>query len=666
MPYQKKGGIKMKEIYGWAGKVLRINLTDRTVTDEPTFPRYGERFLGGLGIGYKVMWDEVSPKIGPFDPENKLVFAVGPLTGTEAPASSRALVVSKSPQVHPQPLPTQSSFGGLWPQELKYAGYDALIIEGKAERPVYIFIHDEKVAIRDASRLWGLDSFATQAEIKRELGDQRIKIACIGPAGENLVRFACILHDKGRAAGQGGFGAVMGSKNLKAIALRGEGTVKIARPKEFMDVCLEANRLLTMTGGNPKSLMWVKDIDPQLTSLHEQWRRYNIIGLLAPKLAPYVKERKGDCPLKCYDCIEVPSVGSGIMMCIQYFYTLVGSDGPVAFLAKDLADKYTLNAFELYLMIPWLRALLSEGIITEKDTGIPFSAFPKEEFISTLLHKIAYREGFGEILAEGTVRAAEKLGVYEMLCKKELIEFCTVPPEAAIAFNSYGGHGFCGHYDPRNWIVDGLLWAMHSRDPHNDQHEYIILMFWSGLKLEEQKAIAEKVFGSEKAVHPIGKPKYDEYEARAAIIVQHRSFIKDSLTLCDWAWPMLISPFEEGTPHYIGDTSLESRLFSHAVGIDLDEEGLYKVGERLYNLQRAVMVRELGTKDIRHTHDTLPDHIFENPNPATHSPPVDKKKFEELKTLYYRLRGWDVNTGIPTRSKLEELDLKEIADQLGL
>jgi len=650
----------MKGEYGWSGKVLRVNLTDRSIISEPTFEKYGEKYIGGVGMGYKVMWDEVSPDVLPFDPENKMVFAASPLTGTEAPTSARALVVSKSPQVYPQPLSTHSAFGGPWSPELKFAGYDAIIIEGKADSPVYIWIHDEEVEIREAAWLWGLDSFVTQQEIKKELGDLQIKVICIGPAGENLVRFACILHETGHAAGQGGFGAVMGSKNLKAIAVRGKGGVKVARPEEFMQVCAQANSLLTMTGGNPKSMSWVKGIDPRLTSLHEHHRRYSMIEMLAPELAEYAKGRVGCCPNKCYDYIDIPARASGMMMCIQYFYTIVGCDGEVAFLAKDMADKYAINAFELYFMIPWLRALHSEGIISEKDSGIPFSAFPKEEFISTLLRKIVYREGFGDILAEGIARAAEHLGVLQHLLKKEFIEFCVLPPERVIAFNSYGGHGFCGHYDARNYIVDGLLWAMHSRDPHNDQHDYINLMFWSGLDYEEQKEIAKVIFGSEKAIHPIGKPKYDEHEARAAIIVQNRSFVKDSLTLCDWAWPMLISPFVERTPPYIGDTSLESRLFSTATGIELSEGELLRVGERNYNLARAVMAKESGGKELSIIHDNLPDHIFENPNPATLSPPVDRNKFEDLKKKYYNLRGWDEKTGLPTKKKLRELDLGDV------
>ena len=651
-----------RQEYGWMGKILRVDLTDGSVREEKTLPEYGERFIGGAGIGYKVMWDEVPATVSPFDPENKIIIAVGPLTGTEAPTSSRAIVVSKSPQVYPEPLSTHSSFGGMWCSELKYAGYDAIIIQGKAKVPVYLFINNGKVEIKDARRLWGLDCVATQIEIKKELCDFRVRVLCIGPAGENLVRFACIIHDEGHAAGQGGFGAVMGSKNLKAIAVRGKGNVKVAKPKEFMDICGEANSLLTMTGGNPKSASWVKGVDPLLTSLHEHWRRYNLIEMMAKELAKYAKERVGCCPLKCYDYIEIPEKARGMMMCVQYFYTFVGCDGEVAFLAKDLADKYSINVFELYLMIPWLRALHGEGIISEEDTGIPFSAFPGEKFISTLLKKIAYREGFGDVLAEGTARAASHLGVFEQLSKREFIQFCALPPERVIAFNSYGGHGFCGHYDARNFIVDGLLWAMHSRDPHNDQHDYIILMFWSGLGFEEQKEIAKIIFGSEKAIHPIGQPKYDEYEAKAAIIVQNRSFVKDSLILCDWAWPMIISPFKDRTPPYIGDTSLESRLFSTVTGIELNEEDLFKIGERNYNLSRAVMTKELNGEDLSKRHDTLPDHIFENPNPATLSPPVSRDKFEDLKRIYYRLRGWNEKTGIPIRKKLEELGLGDVLE----
>jgi len=661
-------------MYGWAGKILKVNLTNKTITEEPTIPKY-ERFIGGSGIGYKVMWDEVPPEAGPFDPENRIVFATGPLDGTEAPGSTRTLVTSKSPQVYEDRAPgksltTTSAFGGPFGPEMKFAGYDAVVVYGRSAEPVYLWIHDGQAEIKDASQLWGLDAFETTGKIKEELGPA-VKVATTGQAGENLSRIACIVSrghgDHG--AGQGGFGAVMGSKKLKAIAVRGTrgiAAINIAKPKEFSDACGEAYHLLTQMAGNPRAVSWKPGADPNVASHFWHWQRQDIGELCDPELiAQYRVGRTGCCPLLCYDDYKVPGVGSGsgAAMCIQYSYVFVGKRGVEDFLAKDLGDRYCIDMYEMYLMIPWIMGLFQRGIITEESTGIPFSAYPGEEFVNGLFHSIAFREGFGDTLAEGTARAAKKLGVLDALHKEELAQFCPIPAEFLIAWSSYGGHGFSGHYDPRNWIVDGLLWAVHHRDPHDSMHNYIGLSYWSNLPVELQRAIAKEVYGSEEAAHSIGEPRYCQAEAQAAAIVQQRSCIKDALTLCDWCWPMLVSPYEDRTPPFIGDTSLESKLFSSATGIEMTEAELNKAGERIYNLIRAVMVREMGTRDMRHDHDVLPDHYFDHPCPTTQSPPVDREKFDALLGMYYELKGWDED-GLPTRSKLEELDLGDVADEL--
>lgn len=228
-------------MYGWAGKILKVDLTNGTISEEPTIPKY-QKFIGGVGIGFKVMWDEVSPEAGAFDPENRIVFATGPLVGSEAPGATRTLVVSKSPQVYEDRVPdksltTSSAFGGPFGPELKFAGYDAVIIHGRSAEPIYLWIHDGQAEIRDASNLWGLEAYETPRKIKEELKDGYIQVAATGPAGENLARMACIVS-RGRgehAAAQGGFGAVMGSKKLKAIAVRGTqgmAAINIAKPKQ--------------------------------------------------------------------------------------------------------------------------------------------------------------------------------------------------------------------------------------------------------------------------------------------------------------------------------------------------------------------------------------------------------------------------------------------------
>jgi len=656
-------------VYGWAGKILKVDLTNRTLTEEPTIPKY-QRYIGGVGIGFKVMWDEVPPEAGAFDPENRIVFATGPMVGTEAPGATRTAVVSKSPQVYEHSVPeksltTSSVMGGPFGPELKFAGYDAVVIHGKSAEPVYLWIHDGQAEIRDASSLWGLDAYETPRMIREELQDGYIHVAATGQAGENLVRIACIVS-RGRgdhAAAEGGFGAVMGSKKLKAIAVRGTqgmAAMSIAKPNEFQKVVREALYLLTPLACNPNSMFWNPGVDPHSASHFGHWQKSDIGKFMSPELKIHHVGRAGDCPLACYDQYDVPGVGMGSVMCSKYSAGVIGVGSTDGFRAKDFGDRYCINLIDLHLMIPWLRSLYQKGIVTEEGTGIPFSADPGEAFVRALFDKIAFREGFGDTLAEGTVRAAKKLGVYDALCKEELAEFLPVPAELLGSWCSYGGHGFCGECDPRNWIVSGVFNAVHHREP--PVTSYYVLAHFSSLPIELQRPIAAVIYGLEEAIHPKGEPKYCQAEGQAAAIEAQRSCVNDALTVCLWSWPMYVSPYEERTPAYIGDTSLESRLFSAATGIDTTEGELNKAGERIHNLMRAVMVREMGTKDMRHDHDVLPDHFFDNPSPGN-SPPVDREKFNDLMGIYYQLKGWDQD-GLPTRLKLEEMDLKDVADEL--
>lgn len=657
-------------MYGWTGKILKVNLTNKIISEEPTVPKYSA-FIGGSGIGYKVMWDEVPAEAGPFDSENRIVFATGPLVGSEVPGATRTLVTSKSPHVYEDRAPdksltTSSSMGGPFGPELKFAGYDALVIYGKSAEPVYLWIHDGQAEIRDASKLWGLDAYETPKRIREELQDGYVQVAATGQAGENLVRIACIFSrgSGDHAAAQGGFGAVMGSKKLKAIAVRGTSgmaAIKIANPKEFGDAVKEALHLLTPLACNPNSMFWNPGVDPHSASHFGHWHKADIGKFMSPELKVCRVGRTGDCPLLCYDQYEVPGIGSGAVMCSKYSAGVLGLGGIDGFRAKDFGDRYCINLVELHLMIPWLRSLFQKGTITEEGTGIPFSSDPGEEFVRALLAKIALREGFGDILAEGTVRAAKKLGVYDALCREELAEFLPLPAEFLAFWCSYGGHGFCGECDPRNWIVPGVFSAAHHREP--PIISYFVLAYFSSLPIELQKAIAAKTYSSKEAIHPKGEPKYCQAEARAAAIEAQRYCVKDALTVCAWSWPMIVSPYEDRAPAYIGDTSLESKLFSAATGIDMTEAELNRAGERIHNLMRAVMVREMDTRNMRHDHDVLPEHFFLNPSPSSNAPPVDREKFDALMGMYYRLKGWDKD-GLPTRSKLEELDLKEIADDL--
>jgi aldehyde:ferredoxin oxidoreductase len=684
----------MAELKGWTGKILRINLTNGKIEKVDT-EQYVPKYIGGLGIGLKIIWDEVAPDVKALDPENKLLFMGGPLTGTLAPSSGRLTAISKSPHTWPVEQTTRGSAGGQIGAELHFAGYDGLIIEGKASKPVYLAIYDDKVAIQDATHLWGLNTYDAQRQMIKEMRDSRVKTMAIGPAGERLVRTAVIIHDLKNAFGQGGFGAVMGSKHLKGVAVRGTGAANMAcTPKELLDLAEYTKGLIAgpLHGllpippgagsttyrardgiqwvGGPKKLsigkVDVKDLTRMGLRPQEAERRFG--GKMA---AFHVKNRSCfSCPVACMSYMTVPSVAryglpvSGEFVCFSAtWYSPPGSSHEATFAAKQACDTLGLNPWDLSMWVSLLKWMHEKGKITERETGIPFSDEAKggERFITTLCNKVAYRDGLGDIMAEGLPRGALKLGVLEDVLRGE-----------AAARVMLCSHGMLDHYDPRSYSqVLGLTWVMDNRDPN--RHEYPGVTLFSGAKIEDIKLVAKELYGSEQAVDPIGKiTPYHPSKGKFAIAIDHRSMIKDSLPVCDWVYPILVSPHPDRK--FMGDTSIESKLFSAVTGLNWDEKELDRAGERCWNLHRAITIRDWKTPNLRESHDNLPDVYFGSATATTAVSAVigggggglNRQDFETAKTDYYQQRGWDVKTGAPTRKKLEELDLKEVADKLKL
>ena len=356
---------------GWTGKILRVDLTTRKVSESSTFD-YVPKFLGGRGLGAKICWDEVPPEVNAFDPENRLIFATGPLQGTLAPTSGRFVVVGKSPQSAPVESFTRSGVGGHFAPELKWAGYDAVIIQGKASQPVYLWITDQKAEILDAQHLWGLDTYQTQQALWKIHGN-RTRVMVIGRAGENKSRIACILTDTGDASGQGGFGGVMGSKNLKAVAVRGTGSVKVARPKELAKITHDIQTLFSRRSvkGNP--------YEPE-----EKDFKYNVWGggygrgsltLLPGELLDLCNDTSSGysqnpdgcfaCPVGCRSRVKGPDITSGVALCAQsymYLESMVHEPekgySKITWQAAKLADLLGINSYELMAIIPWLVGLL--------------------------------------------------------------------------------------------------------------------------------------------------------------------------------------------------------------------------------------------------------------------------------------------------------------------
>lgn len=639
--------------------VLRVNLTDESVKKELIPENIVEMFLGGEGIAAWIYWNEILPKVkgkSAFDLSNKIVIVTGCLTGV-APGSGRVIISAKSPQSYPEGY-TISSIGGEFGLELRYAGFDALVIEGKAEKPVYLWIKDGHAELRDAKHLWGLGVFKAQENIKKELGEENANIITIGPAGEKLVRFASIIHRSGHAAGQGGFGAVMGYKNLKAIAVRGtKRALPVKNPERLIELAEKVKSIATPLGATTDNAFFSSSL-----------KELNIPVLAPTEFLPIIKKYLvratgcATCPKPCHALLNVPEVGVGEVSCVQYFYSWFqyakGVINEDFFLAKQLADDLGLNVYELYQIIPFILILYERGVL--KDEFI--RDYPGSEFIKQLYKKIVERKGIWDKVAEGAWRLAEHLNMLnEYLNMEEEIA------EKVGAFAGAGGYGagnrgYVGHYDPRDYIVIGLLWATSHRDPMSFSHEYVSVVHWSGIEdLDKQKEIAKVAWHSEESVHAIGFPSYSEAEAKAAILIQHRSVLKNMLGLCDWIYPIVCTP---ATKSWIGDLELEAKIYSAVVGHEVTSDDLLHIAERVFTLERLIMIAE-GTVG-----DNLPPRYFNKSNYWTGSPPIDKEKWSELLKMYYRLRGWD-EKGIPTMSKLKELGLdkyipKSILEELGI
>ncbi len=630
--------------YGYAGRILRVDLSSGRTTAVPTMD-YADRFLGGRGIAAKIYWDEVAPEVKALEPDNRLIFITGPLAGVSPGVGAvRWLVCGKSPVTTPEQF-SYCNLGGSWGTELKFAGYDGVVVHGKSDKPVYICIEDGTVEIRDASALWGKSTLETREILKRQLGNQT-RVVATGPAGEHMATIATILADND-ASGSSGFGAVMGSKNLKAITVRGSGKIATAGREKLTELTRNIRQMRRTT---PSESLWGRSVTPEKKKL----------------------DICRGCSLGCDRLVYESRDGrKGKFICGQVgFYAgraqrYYGEQdwSEIPFQAAMLANDYGVDVFAIGPMMAWLSRCNRAGILTDENTGIPLSQMGSLDFMETLLKKVSLRDGFGDVLADGIVRASELVGKGS---DKLITDYLTK-----------GEQGLA--YDPRYFITTGLLYAMEPRLPIQQLHETCRLVLgwlsWvnkSGrayLSTDVCRAIAKRFWGTELAFD------LSTYEGKAltATRIQNREYVKECLILCDWAWPIMTVEFSED---HVGDPSLESKVLSAAMGEEIDEEGLYKIGERVVNLQRAIFAREArGSDTIADFHFTVPQR--DDPmNPRGIAPGkdgeiivkkgamLDRVKFEEMKREFYQLRGWDAASGLQTRAKLAELNLKDVASGL--
>jgi aldehyde:ferredoxin oxidoreductase len=623
-------------MYGWAGSILKINLSSGEISTEPTEP-YVDHFLGGRGLGVRLIYDHYTPGTDAFDPSNPLIFNTGPLSGTALPGSGRVDVTALSPMSQ---LRAKSNFGAYWGPELKFCGYDHLMITGKAEKPCYIWIKDGRVEIRDAEQLWGQDTFQTQKLIQQELGDPEIKVVCIGPAGEKLVRFACLITETGDAAGRTGMGAVMGSKNLKAIAVRGFNSLEIAHPREFLDLSIQVNKEIRehptfeehskygtarvslqmyeksfFPVGNFEEVCW-DELKPELAADYVDKYHIKNVGCFC-------------CPNRCMNYYDVPHIGKGVTSCEPYsgFTGAVWNlDMDVFWQATRMVNKMGMDCKETSTCIALAMELYHHKIITEDDTdGIAMERGSKEAILKTI-DKIASREGYGDLFAEGQMAFARQFGP-AAIEKVDLVK--GLSPHA---------------YEYRAFKGTGLMAAVgHRGDPLPLRGSMLELEWTYAPEWFEQ--VAEENFGDKEAA----KPTSYQRKAFSTVLSEHMERVADNLGICKWLYGIM----------FYHNVEMATRLFNLATGKDWEMERVLEISERVRNLERMFDVRN----GLRRESDTLPEKIFKEPlkKGPFKGEVMDKEKFEQMKDEYYEIRGWNKTTGIPTKDKLVELGLDDLA-----
>lgn len=594
---------------GWMGKILRIDLTDRSVEEEDLDAEHKSRYLGGRGYGARILYDRTGPKTEPLSPENLLVFATGPLTGTKAPTSSRYSFTTKSPLTG---TVCDANSGGKWGVQLKRCGYDALVISGKSDAPVYISITGGKAEIKPAPKLWGKDTHAT-TRLLREREDDKSSVMCIGPAGENLVLISCVMNDGSRALARGGGGAVMGSKNLKAIVARGSRKISIADSERMKFFSYEANKLLRahpMTSkGLPEFgtaiLMDVINAAGILPARNFQDSEFKNAGQVS---GIAIAEKILTGRTGCYGCV---------IRCTRKTKTsTMAGEGPEYESAWAFGPDCGIDDLETIAETNYLCNMLGLDTISTggtiacamelgergiADTGIGFG---QKEKLKEVIRKIAYREGIGDELSQGSRRFAAKYGAEDYAMQVKGLEL--------------------PGYDPRGVQGQGLGYATSNR---------------GGCHLRGGYMIAPELLGVPRLINRFS------CVGKAGHVVQQQNFgaAVDSLAVCRFATFAL-------------SEIVWARLVSAVTGIEYEPEELMRIGERIYNLERMYNIREgFGRKE-----DNLPKRLQEE---AIHSGPSKGAvvRLREMLDEYYEFREWNEN-GVPAQAKLRALDLEGIVN----
>ncbi|HON84712.1 MAG TPA: aldehyde ferredoxin oxidoreductase N-terminal domain-containing protein [Syntrophorhabdaceae bacterium] len=642
--------------YAETGYNLEIDLTTGNIERVETDPRDTELYLGGLGTNARLLWN-VDPEIDPFSPDVPLIFSSGLLCGTPAPGANRTIITAYSPQTL---LMGYSMMGGFWAPELKHAGYDKVILRGKSPKLVYIWIHNDKVEIRDASHLHGMGAVQTQEEIKRELNQPNAHVAAIGLAGENRVSMASI--EQGRSsASRLGLGAVMGSKNVKAIAVRGTKDINLAKPDEFIELCNEVLDYIKFRNENPvpgvMTILQGLGSPQEMLHVDEKWHTENFVwGNARVRRKDFwnkeiekkwaetqLSVRKRliscyNCPMKCGAIISVPGLSTYMMKCfskLTYSMAAFVEDLDFGFRIAQKATEYGVDGFSTPQTMAFAVELYEAGILTDAD----FEGCPKDNQgrFYWLLDRIVRREGIGDILADGTYWAAKRIGKgAEEFAHNNIKKHEQLPLKLGMLNPVY-----YLMYATGEKINITQIEGQFPQSPFPTMEERLnFVKDWIQVPDEKFKQyLLDWELRGERS-----NPYYPTVDMSVDIVdwQEMMHYIDDALGVCAG-----LSSFPLKPPYHIHNYP---KIISAATGIDIDEEALKKVYRRNRNLVRAINVR----RGLRR---------------ADEQPPTDhwKKRFPELEKqlldAYYRFKGWN-DDGIPKKETLQELDLGYVAEDL--
>ncbi|MFC1942759.1 aldehyde ferredoxin oxidoreductase family protein [Chloroflexota bacterium] len=607
---------------GYNGKILRVNLSNGSITDEALDAMFCRRYIGGAGFITYYLWKELKQGVDALGPDNKLIFALGPVSGLQIAGAARHCVGAKSPLTGGL---AKSEVGGFWTAELKRAGYDAIIVEGKAEKPVYLWIHDGEVSIKDAGHLWGKATKETEAAVRDELGDKRVQLALIGPAGENKVLYSCIMHGLYDAAGRGGLGAVMGSKNLKAIAVRGNKLPEIAdsgRVKEIRQQMIANPHRMSAygTGGPEMPVMesvgnlpvrnFRDGLFPEVNKIHagviKDTIRVGMEGCFA-------------CPVRCKKIVQfdepyhVDAAYGG-----PEYETLaaLGSDCGIDNLkaickGNELCNAYALDTISVGSTIAFAMECFEKGYLTTKDTDGIELKFGNDEAMIKVIELIANRQGIGDLLAEGSARMAKKIG----------------KGSEAFAIQVKGLEA--GMHDSRVKAMIGLGYMVnpHGADHCCNMHDDFIGSEIT-IKPYNLLGILEHMPADEVSSRKVGLFK----------LVQSEKLLNDCLTVC------FFLPYNYKT---------QADVLAAVTGWDTSVAELIRAAERILTVARLFNIREGFTA----ADDVLPERLLQPKTDGVLAEKTfDRDKYENAKRYYYALMGWDAQ-GVPLPEKVEDLNI---------